>query len=86
MLLVSEGLLLKIKEDLYFEAQAVNKLKDRLVDYLKLHGEITTPQFKEIAMVSRKYLIPLIEYFDSTKVTLRVGDTRKLRFLAVSSG
>ena len=79
MLLVNEGLVLKVKEDLYFYAQAVNKLKDQLVDYLKLHGEITTPQFKEIALVSRKYLIPLIEYFDSIKLTLRIGDSRKLR-------
>lgn len=79
MLLVNEGLLLKVKEDLYFYAQAVNKLKDQLVAYLKLHGEITTPQFKEIALVSRKYLIPLIEYFDSIKLTLRIGDSRKLR-------
>ncbi|MDO9566571.1 MAG: selenocysteine-specific translation elongation factor [Candidatus Desulfaltia sp.] len=79
MLLVDEGFLLKVKEDLYFHAEAVNELKNRLVDYLKSHGEMTTPQFKEIALVSRKYLIPLIEYFDSTNVTLRVGDSRKLR-------
>ena len=79
ILLVDEGLLLKVKEDLYFHAEAVNELKKRLVDYLKSHGEITTPQFKEMASVSRKYLIPLIEYFDSTNVTLRVGDSRKLR-------
>ena len=79
ILLVDEGFLLKVKEDLYFHAEAVNKLKKRLIDYLKSHGEITTPQFKEMASVSRKYLIPLIEYFDSTNVTLRVGDSRKLR-------
>ena len=79
ILLVDEGLLLKVKEDLYFHAEAVNKLKKRLVDYLKSNEEITTPQFKEMASVSRKYLIPLIEYFDSTNVTLRVGDSRKLR-------
>ncbi|MBW2569669.1 MAG: selenocysteine-specific translation elongation factor [Deltaproteobacteria bacterium] len=79
MLLVEEGLILKIKEDLYFYAEAVNDLKSRLVDYLKLNKEITTPQFKDMASVSRKFLIPLIEYFDSTNVTLRVGDSRKLR-------
>ncbi|MCP4671699.1 MAG: hypothetical protein GY857_10370, partial [Desulfobacula sp.] len=37
------------------------------------------PDFKGIAQVSRKFLIPLIEYFDSIKVTIRVGDTRQLR-------
>ncbi len=79
MLLVDEGVLFKVKEDLYFHAEAINELKKRLIDYLKSHREITTPQFKEMASVSRKYLIPLIEYFDSTNVTLRVGDSRKLR-------
>jgi selenocysteine-specific elongation factor len=28
---------------------------------------------------SRKFLIPLFEYFDAKNVTLRVGDVRKLR-------
>ncbi len=79
MLLVEEGLILKIKEDLYFYTEAVNDLKSRLVDYLKLNKEITTPQFKDMASVSRKFLIPLIEYFDSTNLTLRVGNSRKLR-------
>jgi selenocysteine-specific elongation factor len=49
------------------------------VDFLNANEEITTPQFKDIAGVSRKYLIPLFEYFDATNVTLRVGDVRKLR-------
>ena len=46
---------------------------------MRLRGEITTPQFKEMTAVSRKYVIPLAEYFDSKNVTLRVGDVRKLR-------
>jgi len=50
-----------------------------LTDFLKANEEITTPQFKEMTGVSRKYVIPLIEYFDSTNVTIRVGDIRKLR-------
>jgi selenocysteine-specific elongation factor len=54
-------------------------LQKRLVDFLKTHGEISTPQFKEMTGVSRKYLIPLIEYFDAQNVTIRIGDIRKLR-------
>ncbi len=79
MHLVEEGQIVKTKEDLYFHARAVDELKNRLVEFLKSHGEITTPQFKEMTGVSRKYVIPLIEYFDSKNVTLRVGDSRKLR-------
>ena len=34
---------------------------------------------KEMTGLTRKHLIPLFEYFDLTKVTLRVGDKRVLR-------
>ena len=79
LLLVEEGQIIKTKDDLYFHIDAITELKSRLVDFLKVHEEITTPQFKEMTGASRKYVIPLIEYFDASKVTLRVGDSRKLR-------
>ena len=79
MLMVEEGQIIKTKDDLFFDAGAVDKLKIKLVEFLKSHGEVTTPQFKEMTGVSRKFVIPLIEYFDAKQVTLRVGDSRKLR-------
>ncbi len=78
-LLVEKSQLVKIKEDLYFQAEAVEKLRQTLVAFLKSQDEITTPQFKEMTGASRKYVIPLIEYFDSQNVTIRIGDIRKLR-------
>ena len=79
MLLVAERVLIKAKEDLYFHAEPMRGLKEKLIAYLQAHGEITTPQFKEMTQASRKYVIPLLEYFDANHVTLRVGDSRKLR-------
>ncbi len=79
MHLVDEGSIVKVKEDLYFHVKAISDLKNKLVGFLEARGEITTPQFKEMTAVSRKYVIPLAEYFDSKNVTLRVGDVRKLR-------
>lgn len=77
--MVKEGLLLKVKEDLFFHSKAVGDLKKRLIDFLQKNGEITTPQFKDLTGVSRKYTIPLIEYFDLNQLTVRVGDSRVLR-------
>jgi selenocysteine-specific elongation factor len=37
---------------------------------------IDVPKFKEIAVISRKYAIPLLEYFDREKLTRRAGDKR----------
>ncbi len=77
--LVKEGVLIKVKNDLYFHRDAIENLKKSLVDFLNEHGEIMTPEFKDLTGVSRKYTIPLIEYFDQTQVTVRVGDSRVLR-------
>ncbi|HOV86665.1 MAG TPA: selenocysteine-specific translation elongation factor [Syntrophobacteraceae bacterium] len=75
----ARGTLVKTKEDLYFHASALKELQDRLVSFLREHGEISTPQFKDMTQASRKYTIPLLEYFDSQKITIRIGDVRRLR-------
>ena len=79
LLLVDEGHLIKIKDDLYFHTDAIEALKGRLVDFLTANGTIDTPQFKDMTGASRKYVIPLIEYYDSKNITIRIGDIRKLR-------
>ena len=78
-LLVDRGEIVKVKEELYFHKDAVEELKERLVLFLTNNEEISTPEFKEMTGASRKYVIPLIEYFDSKNVTIRVGDNRRLR-------
>lgn len=79
LLLIDEGFIVKIKDDLFFHSQPMAQIRKELVNFLTMHGEITTPQFKGLTGISRKYLIPLIEYFDSKNVTIRIGDIRKLR-------
>jgi len=78
-LLIDAGKIVKIKEDLYYHQDVIEQLKKRVIEFLKKSGEITTPQFKEMTGISRKYVISLIEYFDSINLTIRVGDTRQLR-------
>ena len=77
--LVDEGLIVRIREDMYFHREAIDAIRKKLVDFLTAHGEISTPQFKDMTGASRKFVIPIIEYFDSRNVTIRVGDIRKLR-------
>lgn len=78
-LMHKEGILVKVKEDLYFHQRAIDALKENLIAFFREHSEITTPQFKDLTGVSRKYTIPLIEYFDRSRITVRVGDSRVLR-------
>ncbi|MBM4275804.1 MAG: selenocysteine-specific translation elongation factor [Deltaproteobacteria bacterium] len=77
--LVNQGRVVKVKEDLYFHQEAIAQLKAALVDFLKKHKEINVLQFKDLTQTSRKFTIPLLEYFDTTRVTVRVGEARRLR-------
>ena len=77
--LVNQGRLVKVKEDLYFHREAMEQLKAELIDFLKKNREISVVQFKNLTQTSRKFTIPLLEYFDSTRTTVRVGETRRLR-------
>jgi selenocysteine-specific elongation factor len=77
--LVAEGHLVCVKPDLYFDAPALGALKAAVVDFIGRHGEMNTGQFKELSGTTRKYAIPLSEYFDRERVTIRVGDVRRLR-------
>lgn len=78
-LLVNRGILIRLKGDLYFHRGPVLALKQALVDFVQAKGEINTSEFKDLTRVSRKFAIPLLEYFDGIKVTIRVGDKRVLR-------
>lgn len=77
--LVEDGRVARVREDLYLEVGVLAALQDRLVSYLEQHGEISTGDFKDLVGTSRRFAIPLAEYFDKTKITLRVGEVRRLR-------
>jgi selenocysteine-specific elongation factor len=77
--LLASGAIRKVKPDLYVDAAVLAELRARLIAFLDQHREITPQQWKELTATSRKYSIPLAEYFDGEKLTLRVGDLRRRR-------
>jgi selenocysteine-specific elongation factor len=70
--------LVKVTEDFYFRRETLDELLNQLKDYAAQTSDrlIDVATFKEIAGVSRKYAIPLLEYFDREKRTRRAGDKR----------
>ncbi len=74
-----EGKLVATRGDLWFDRAAVGQLREKLVAYLKEHGAIDTPAYKELIGTSRRTAVPLMELFDGDKVTLRRGEERILR-------
>ncbi len=78
-LLLQEGTLIKVTESLYFHAEKLDQLAQQLTEYIKKEGEIDAPRFKDLTGLTRKFSIPLLEYFDKKKLTIRIGDKRVLR-------
>jgi selenocysteine-specific elongation factor len=70
---------IKIASDFYFDRAALESAKHKLLDRLKADGEITAATYRDVLNASRKFAIALLDYFDHSGVTTRVGDTRKLR-------
>jgi selenocysteine-specific elongation factor len=76
-MLLREKILLRVTPELVFHRDALAHLKVLLATYKKEKGErIAVPAFKDLAGVSRKYAIPLLEYLDRERVTRRAGDER----------
>lgn len=77
--LIAAKQIIRVKPDLYVHADAIATLRTKLVAFLDAHKTIDAQQFKEMTGASRKFSIPLAEYFDAEKLTLRVGDIRRKR-------
>ncbi|MDB4954235.1 MAG: selenocysteine-specific translation elongation factor [Myxococcales bacterium] len=77
--LIAAKLVVRIKPDLMMHATTVANVRTRLLAFLDQHGTIDAQQWKDLTGASRKFTIPLAEYFDAEKLTLRVGDVRRKR-------
>jgi selenocysteine-specific elongation factor len=78
-LLIDNGTLVRVQGEMFFHSHAIEHLKRLLHSYAAKHEPdrlIDVPKFKELAGVSRKYAIPLLEYFDRERITVRAGDKR----------
>lgn len=78
-LLTRQGRAVKVKSDLFYAPAPLHNISETMLEYLRTKGEITPAEFREITGLSRKFMIPVLEYFDSLKMTVRVGDKRLLR-------
>lgn len=76
--LVASGAVAKVGSDVYRAAQ-IAEIRARLEAALRREGQITASAFRDLVGTSRKYAVPLLEWFDATGVTVRSGDVRVLR-------
>ncbi len=76
-IMASEGTLVRINDSLYIPESRFEQMMDGLRDFFSKKGEMTVGEFRDLLKTSRKYALPFLEYLDSSKITLRVGEIRK---------
>ena len=77
-LFLDSGELVKISDEFYFPKQIIDDItqKIRSAAASRTDRSIDVASFKELTGLSRKYAIPLLEFFDRERVTRRVGEKR----------
>ncbi len=79
-LMVREKVLVPLKGGLYYHFSTLERIKDMVSRFIERHGELGIKDFRGLTGgLSRKYMIPLLDYLDSQRVTIRIGDRRILR-------
>jgi selenocysteine-specific elongation factor len=78
-LLERDGPVVRVSTDMYFLADSICRLEETLKTYLAEKGEMTAASFRDLIGSTRKYTIPLLEYFDRSGLTIRIGDVRRLK-------
>lgn len=74
--LLRAGELVKVGENLYFPRETLRAAREHVAEYLREKGEISVGELRDLLQTSRKYALPLLEYFDKERLTRRVGDKR----------
>ncbi len=79
-LMVRDGALVRLKDRLFYHPDILSDIQNRVLDFFKSREELGIDDFRKLSGgISRKYMIPILEYLDNQRITLRVGEKRKLR-------
>ena len=77
-MLLAKGVFVKVNEELYRGTQ-IAQIRTRVQGFVREHGRMTMAEFRDLIGTSRKYAVPLLEWFDARGITVRSGDYRMLR-------
>jgi selenocysteine-specific elongation factor len=76
--LLARGVLVKVGDVLYRGTQ-IEQAQQRVDAFIVRNGKMSMAEFRDLLGTSRKYAVPLLEWFDSRGITVRSGDYRMLR-------
>lgn len=75
-LLIEQGKAVRLEEDLVFHSDAIAAAQALVLELFAHAPSFTTMQFRDALGVSRKYAVPLLDYMDSQRFTVRTGNVR----------
>ncbi|MDH4210224.1 MAG: selenocysteine-specific translation elongation factor [candidate division WOR-3 bacterium] len=76
--MLDTGLLVNAGEGIVLHQNYVKAAEQKLIEFLKTNKEIRVSQFRDLLDASRKFVLPLLIYFDTRGVTIKRGDVRVL--------
>jgi len=78
-ILIEQERLIRVDKDLFFHSEAVGKARELLIAFIQKEGKLESVKFKYLLDTTRKFAIPLLDYFDRIGLTRRDGYTRYLK-------
>ncbi len=72
------GEIVRLDENLVFLPRTLEEIEQGLDGYLQRNREMSVSAFRDLVGTTRKYAVPLLNYFDNKGVTVRKGDVRVL--------
>ncbi len=76
--LIESGELVQVPGGLVFSVKAIERARQALLDHLAGTDGLTVGEFNKLVSTSRKFGIPLLQYFEQQKLLSRDGDVRRL--------
>lgn len=78
-ILCEQGRLIEVEKGLLFHSEGVARARDILIAHLQKEGRLESVRFKYLLDTSRKFALPLLDYFDRIGLLRRTGNTRFLK-------
>lgn len=76
---VDSGRVFRIEDGIFYTASGLRAIKDAIAEMGAGGTKFTASEVRDRLKTTRKYVIPLLEYFDSVRFTLRQGEARILQ-------
>jgi selenocysteine-specific elongation factor len=76
-LLCDEGVAVRLNDKVVMAVAAVKEARRVVLDLFARASGFETVEFRDALGVSRKYAVPLLDYFDTEKLTVRTGNRRR---------